>query len=35
MRRIFEDDYDIQRIIRMINIETGERIHTGRNADHF
>ena len=26
MRRIFEDDYDIQRIIRMINIETGERI---------
>ena len=26
MRRIFEEDYDIQRIIRMINIETGERI---------
>lgn len=26
MRRIFEDDYNIQRIIRMINIETGERI---------
>lgn len=26
VRRIFEEDYDIQRIIRMINIETGERI---------
>ena len=26
MRRIFDEDYDIQRILRMINIETGERI---------
>ena len=26
MRRIFEEDFDIERIIRMINIETGERI---------
>ena len=26
MRRIFDEDFDIQRIIKMINIETGERI---------
>ena len=26
MRQIFEDDYDISRILRMINIETGVKI---------
>ncbi|HJC22394.1 MAG TPA: ATP-binding protein [Candidatus Eisenbergiella merdavium] len=30
MRRIFDEDYDVARILRMINIETGVRIEPGK-----